>query len=285
VAEIEAEIKAEIAAEMEAERAQARPATAGPNGNADAGFGGPGADSGWPDPPPPVPDPAAEVLAWLRGEFDEVNANLQSLANRLGRQEETVLRITGSQETELNSTLAELEGCTAHLRNEAATLRETRAQLGQSLPRLVAEADASRRAADAARFRLASTRATRKPSNLGPAPATRVSAQAAVAEALRQVGKPYVYGAAGPNSFDCSGLTLWAWRAGGVSLPHYTGAQYSSTTHISFADLAPGDLVYSASMGHMGMYIGNGNVVEAPHTGLNVRVVPMRSEFTLASRP
>jgi DNA-binding SARP family transcriptional activator len=137
VAEIEAEIKAEIAAEMEAERAQARPS---PTGNGAAGVGTDGADGGWPEPPPPVPDPAAEVLAWLRGEFDDVNANLQSLSNRLGRQEETVLRITESQATELNSTLAELEGCTAHLRNEAATLRDTRAQLAQALPELVAGA-------------------------------------------------------------------------------------------------------------------------------------------------
>ena len=118
-----------------------------------------------------------------------------------------------------------------------------------------------------------------------PAVAPNRNAQAAVAEALRQVGKPYRWGAAGPDAFDCSGLTLWAWRAGGVSLPHDTGAQYSSTTHIPTSALQPGDLVYSRDMGHMAMYIGNGNMVEAPRTGLNVRVVPLRSEMVLASRP
>ncbi len=130
VAEIEAEIKAEIAAELEAEEHRATSGTSFPDGS----------DEGWPDPPPPVADPATEVLAWLRGEFDDVNANLQSLSNRLGRQEEAVLRITGAQEAELNSTLAELEGCSAQLRNEAAVLRDTRTQLAQSLPRLVTEA-------------------------------------------------------------------------------------------------------------------------------------------------
>ncbi len=145
VAEIEAEIKAEIAAEMEAERARSRSGNQPTNGAAEGGFERPGAGdpdngSGWPDPPPPVADPAAEVLAWLRGEFDDVNANLQSLSNRLSRQEEAVLHITGSQEAELNSSLAELEGCSAQLRNEAAILRETRTHLAQSLPKLVAEA-------------------------------------------------------------------------------------------------------------------------------------------------
>jgi cell wall-associated NlpC family hydrolase len=70
-----------------------------------------------------------------------------------------------------------------------------------------------------------------------------------------------------------------------VSLTHYTGAQYGETTHISMADLEPGDLVFNSSMGHVAMYIGGGNIVEAPHSGLDVRVTGMRSEFTLASRP
>jgi cell wall-associated NlpC family hydrolase len=68
-------------------------------------------------------------------------------------------------------------------------------------------------------------------------------------------------------------------------LPHYTGDQYASTTHISLSELQPGDLVYTGDMGHMAMYIGGGNMVEAPHTGADVRVVPLRSDMVLASRP
>src|SRR5436305_1139969 len=64
-------------------------------------------------------------------------------------------------------------------------------------------------------------------------PVSGHGASAAIAEAQRQIGKPYEWGAAGPGSFDCSGLTMWAWRAGGVSLPHYTKAQYDATTHVS----------------------------------------------------
>lgn len=163
---------------------------------------------------------------------------------------------------------------------------ELDAELGKvkgDLAALVAQAEASRRAADAARARRLISSAPR--GGFGAAPARRPTAQAAVNQALAQVGKPYQWGAAGPNAFDCSGLTLYAWRAGGVSLSHYTGAQYGETTHISMSDLEPGDLVFNSSMGHVAMYIGGGNIVEAPHSGLNVRVTGMRSEFTLASRP
>ena len=109
---------------------------------------------------------------------------------------------------------------------------------------------------------------------------------AAVAAAQTRLGDPYVWGAAGPNSFDCSGLTMWAWAHAGVSLPHYSGAQYDSTTHIPMSDLQPGDLVFFADPGeHEAMYIGNGQVIEAPHTGANVRIMPLYSQFVLASRP
>ena len=172
-----------------------------------------------------------------------------------------------------------------------SSLNATLSKVKGDLQTLVAQAEAARRAADAQRAaalaRAAQDRASRSrsPASFGAAPAPNRGAQAAVAEALRQVGKPYQWGAAGPDAFDCSGLTMWAWRAGGVSLPHYTGAQYSSTTHIPLSALQPGDLVYSEDMGHMAMYIGNGNMVEAPHTGAVVRVVPLRPDLDLASRP
>jgi cell wall-associated NlpC family hydrolase len=110
-------------------------------------------------------------------------------------------------------------------------------------------------------------------------------AAAAVQAALSRVGDPYVWGAAGPDAFDCSGLVMWAYDQAGVSLPHFSGAQYADTTHISMADLEPGDLVFFSDPGeHVAMYIGNGDVVQAPYTGADVQVVPLYSEFTLASR-
>lgn len=106
-----------------------------------------------------------------------------------------------------------------------------------------------------------------------PAPSTRQSADVAVQTALAQLGKPYQWGGNGPNSFDCSGLTSFAWRAAGVSIPRTSGAQFSGTKRVTRDQLQPGDLVfYHSPISHVAMYIGNGQVVEAPNSGNNVRI-------------
>jgi cell wall-associated NlpC family hydrolase len=93
-------------------------------------------------------------------------------------------------------------------------------------------------------------------------------AKIAVAEAYRQLGKPYRWGAAGPDSFDCSGLTMWAWGHAGVSLPHSSRGQYGYGRHVSRSDLQPGDLVFFGSpIHHVGIYVGGGRYIAAPHTG------------------
>ena len=112
----------------------------------------------------------------------------------------------------------------------------------------------------------------------GPPPPMGHGAGAAVAAAQSVIGDPYVYGAAGPNSFDCSGLTMWAWAHGGVSLPHSSQAQYAGSTHIPISAIQPGDLLfYYSDIHHVAMYVGGGMMIEAPHTGANVREVPMRT--------
>jgi cell wall-associated NlpC family hydrolase len=108
-----------------------------------------------------------------------------------------------------------------------------------------------------------------------PIPGTGKAAEAAK-WALTQQLKPYVWGAAGPGSFDCSGLVLWAYQKVGISLPHYTGDQWTAGTHVSRQDLRPGDLVFFyGDLHHVGIYIGGGMMVHAPHTGDVVRVAPI----------
>jgi Cell wall-associated hydrolases (invasion-associated proteins) len=104
------------------------------------------------------------------------------------------------------------------------------------------------------------------------------AAQRAVQFALAQVGKPYVFGAAGPGSYDCSGLTMRAWQAGGVSLPHSAAGQYNYGHHVpaTVAALQPGDLIFFYQpIGHVTIYVGNGLMVSAPTEGENVSVVPL----------
>ncbi|MEV8636121.1 NlpC/P60 family protein [Streptosporangium sp. NPDC051023] len=86
--------------------------------------------------------------------------------------------------------------------------------------------------------------------------------------ALTQQLKPYKWGAEGPNTFDCSGLVMWAYQKVGISLPHYTGDQWTAGTHVSRSELRPGDLVFFYSdLHHVGIYIGAGLMVHAPQTG------------------
>jgi cell wall-associated NlpC family hydrolase len=102
--------------------------------------------------------------------------------------------------------------------------------------------------------------------------ANTVGAQALQA-ALSKRGDPYVWGAAGPSEFDCSGLVLWAYAQEGISLPHYTGDQWNSGVHVARADLEPGDLVFFyPDISHVGLYIGNGLMVDAPDSGDVVKV-------------
>ena len=118
-----------------------------------------------------------------------------------------------------------------------------------------------------------------------PAPSPRAAAAIAYAEA--QLGKPYEYAASGPNTFDCSGLTMMAWAAAGVSMSHYSGSQYESFPHVPLDQLQPGDLLFWGSNGseHVAMYIGGGMQIAATHTGDFVRIQPMGSNPIGASRP
>ncbi|MBM2618703.1 C40 family peptidase [Actinoplanes sp. LDG1-06] len=105
----------------------------------------------------------------------------------------------------------------------------------------------------------------------GPIPNISGKAGVAVTYAYNQIGKPYLFGADGPGSFDCSGLTSAAWRAAGKSLTHQTKSQWSETTRISRDDLQPGDLVFYRSLGHVAIYVGDGQIIDAPHSGTVVK--------------
>lgn len=108
-----------------------------------------------------------------------------------------------------------------------------------------------------------------------------------VAYARSRLGCPYVWAASGPNSFDCSGLTMWCYSHVGISLPHSSAEQYNSGQHVSRKDLAPGDLVFFGSpIHHVGLYIGGGMMIESPHSGASVRIAAIdRSDYAGACRP
>jgi peptidoglycan DL-endopeptidase CwlO len=120
--------------------------------------------------------------------------------------------------------------------------------------------------------------ATAPPTTAPPAPAGNYPANgagAAIAYAEAQLGKPYQWGGTGPNSFDCSGLVMMAWRNAGVDLPRVAQDQYYATERIPLADVLPGDLIFFGTPNdvyHVGLYIGGGEMIDAPETGQDVSI-------------
>ncbi|MFC9298065.1 NlpC/P60 family protein [Streptomyces sp. NPDC057011] len=179
-------------------------------------------------------------------------------------------------------------GRLADLRTRRDELAERKAEIEGKLStakRLLARLTAEERAAYEARSAGAAPAAA--PQSTPPRPADSSRAARAVAFAHGAIGKPYVWGATGPGSFDCSGLTQAAWRAAGVSLPRTTYTQINAGRRVSRDQLAPGDLVFFYSgVTHVGMYIGNGQMIHAPRPGSTVRVAPIDSmPWAGASRP
>lgn len=128
----------------------------------------------------------------------------------------------------------------------------------------------------------------------GPAPSPNANvpvngggAATAIAYARAQLGKPYCYAGSGPACFDCSGLTMQAWGAAGVSMPHYSGAQYSMFPHVPLNAMQPGDLVFWGPGGseHVGLYIGGGQMIAAPSTGDVVKIQAVWGSPVGAARP
>jgi cell wall-associated NlpC family hydrolase len=114
-----------------------------------------------------------------------------------------------------------------------------------------------------------------------PPPPLAGGVAGAIQAAEGEVGVPYLWGGASPSAgFDCSGLIMWAYAQVGISLPHYSGAQYSATVHIPLSDIQPGDLIFEGPQGseHEAMYVGGGQMIEAPHTGAFVRIVGVRTD-------
>lgn len=181
---------------------------------------------------------AAEELHRTRTRLDDTRATLSALAAQQNR-----------QQAELNTRKATVKG-------EIVALKQLRA---------IAYGEGSR-------YPGTSTGTGATP-EFAPGAAGDV-----VAFAFKQLGKPYRWGAAGPRSYDCSGLTLSAWRTAGVGLPHNAASQYASTARVDRNRLRPGDLVFFYSpISHVGVYIGGGRMIHAPEFGERVRVASIDS--------
>jgi peptidoglycan DL-endopeptidase CwlO len=107
------------------------------------------------------------------------------------------------------------------------------------------------------------------------------SASQAVDFALSQIGSPYVYGGAGPyeDGYDCSGLMMAAWASAGVSIPRDSYEQWAELPHVKMSDLQPGDLLFYNGFGHVAMYVGHNEIIDAPQIGQDVTIIPMSTPW------
>ncbi len=186
----------------------------------------------------------------------------------------------------------QLEMRQAAAKRELDRIAATKQELGKEKSAIDSKASEAKDLLSTLKDRAAAaSRSNNRAGAAAETPMTNVAASgragAAVRYALAQVGDAYVYGAAGPSAFDCSGLTMMAWAQAGVGLPHSSGAQMGSGPHISQSQLQPGDLVfYYSPVSHVGMYIGNGMIVHAANPGSGVTTAPVNSmPYSGAVRP
>lgn len=238
----------------------------------------------------PVADSAQGMLAvqapegpTFAGYRNKLAANQVDLRAAAGT-DDRLLGVLRSSVADHSATAQDTRVILDAARNDAAPAADTPIGQRELLRRKIARLRASHRTVTGARARalrrLALIRALRYKKRIDPrllaglpaAPNPR--AAAAVRAALSRLGCPYVWGATGPDRFDCSGLTQWAWRQAGVDLSRTTFTQISDGPAVPRSMAAPGDLVFPHS-GHVQMYIGNGQVVEAPTAGQNVKISSM----------
>jgi cell wall-associated NlpC family hydrolase len=173
---------------------------------------------------------------------------------------------------------AEREAAAARARVPAAPV-VTSASVGTSTSTTQAPAPAPRPAPAPARAQAPAP----APVVNAPAPAPSGGAATAIAYAYAQLGKPYCYAGVGPGCFDCSGLTMMAWGQAGVGMPHGSTEQYNMFPHVPLSQAQPGDLIVWD--GHVGLYIGGGMMIHAPHTGTVVQIAPLYGTPWGAARP
>jgi peptidoglycan DL-endopeptidase CwlO len=257
-----------------------------------------------------TPDVAMYVLG--AQSFSDL-VNRIDVMNRTSRSEASVLRSVTVAERQVASRqrLLRSEAVQAHRlvdRRKAAAAKvkgligsqqsliaglnaQIRDLVQQRKARLAREARARARAAAAAAAAAQQQAQNPAPSNPAPVtppttgpvpPASSVGAQA-VQIAMGELGVPYVWGGASPAGFDCSGLTMWVYAQLGIHLDHFTGSQWNAGPHVARDQLAPGDLVFfEPGIGHVGIYIGNNDFIEAPHTGASVQISSLANSWYAA---
>jgi cell wall-associated NlpC family hydrolase len=189
---------------------------------------------------------------------------------------DALVRQRASERASIEGQLAARRSLLSSIRGEIANLKAQEAARQAELRRQLAARIATQQQ-QAPAVALSSTASAADPvassAPVGPAPPPTHSSVVQIA--MRYLGVPYRWGGASPSGFDCSGLVMYVFAQVGVSLPHSSYAQYGAGTPVSRDQLQPGDLVFFDGLGHVGIYVGGGSFIHAPHTGDVVKISPM----------
>jgi cell wall-associated NlpC family hydrolase len=230
--------------------------------------------------------------------FEHNVQHRQQQLTKLKHEREATVASLAAKRSEINSALARQKQLLASIHT---TIQQLQQQEAAREARLRAEAEARLRQEIAARKAAAAQAAAAQSAPAPQAPSTSTASGGVVPPpvsvppanpgighpqaasiALRYLGVPYVWGGSSPSGFDCSGLVMYVYAQLGISLPHYTVAQWSATQPVSMSQIQPGDLVFFDGLGHVGIYIGNGQFVHAPHTGTVVQIASLSGYWASA---
>lgn len=240
-------------------------------------------------------DAALEQLAVLQEEsLEAVTARQDDIDERIdasGPQPELVQAVSSGSTPSASPTDSAPAPALSAQPTTAAPTQAPRTQAPRPQPAPTTAAPAPQPAPQPTRTPTPTPAPQPKPSPT-PAPAPKNAVETTISYAMAQLGKPYQWGGSGPNSFDCSGLTMRALQSAGISVSHHAGTQYSQTRSIRVADRQRGDLLYwsngsASSIYHVAIYLGNGQMIHAPRPGRSVEIVPFTYWIApdLASRP
>jgi cell wall-associated NlpC family hydrolase len=214
--------------------------------------------------------------AYMTGGLSPSIQLLQGANSQLVLDRASIMLQLAHQQTGTMSLLASAEGAANRARQVAAQQAARADQLAAAMSQKVSQMQAKENVLNSSAF----SQALVIFQQTGHYPTPVITGDSLGAQALRfaeeKLGDPYVWGGAGPNDFDCSGLVMWSYEQVGIQLDHFTGDQWNEGEHISRSQLQPGDLVFFfADISHVGMYVGNGLMIDAPTFGQPVQIQPV----------
>ncbi len=218
------------------------------------------------------------VLKEVRSARKEVSASVARLSHARALQQRIVDQ-RAAKRREIEAKLAEQRQLLASIKNQIAQLQAAERARQQRLEQEAAARLAQQRAQQLQQQQDTIVGVTAQAPGQSTVVAPPSKYGGVVGIAMQEIGTPYVWGGSAPGGFDCSGLVMWAYAQVGVSLPHSSYAQWNYGVPVSVDELEPGDLVFFDGLGHVGIYIGGGQFIEAPHTGAFVQISSLASRM------